>query len=156
MKLVKRQRSKIIRKVGWPRARRFTVKMDPTHPHVMEVFIAQNRAHMHAEIMRRENVTMSYIDVRCRGMVRHYFSKTDGRFVVRKGHIAARMFLNQADLRANPNEIVSHECAHAGMAWARLRKANLKKMDGEEVMAHATGRLCDRVIGIGHSMKVWG
>jgi hypothetical protein len=67
----------------------------------------------------------------------------------------ARMYLNAADLRQQPGEIISHECTHAGMAWARLRQANLRVMPGEEVLCHAVGRMTAQVNEIGHRIGIW-
>lgn len=128
------------------------IKPDPAMPHVVQVFLSPTRAHMRMTVKFK---TSSDCCARTMGMVRHYFSKATGRFVVRPGHVIAHMFLNFADLRAKPAEIVSHECTHAGMAWARLRKANLKQMEGEEVLCHAVGRMTNEVNRIGFMMGVW-
>ena len=88
-------------------------------------------------------------------MVCRYYSKADGRQVVRPGLVIARMFLNARDLRRNGMEIISHESAHAGMAWAEFRKANLAVMSGEEVMAYAVGRIARQVNKICQTASVW-
>jgi hypothetical protein len=75
------------------------------------------------------------------GTVFHFFSRVNGRYCMLHGHVVAQMFLSVRDLQNRPGEIVSHECGHAAMAWARLRRANLKQMPGEEVMCYALGRM---------------
>lgn len=135
-------------------ARIFRIRPDQSKPHVVEVRIARTRRHMHAEVMRIEGTTAAEAP-NCMGMVRHYFSRADGRFTVRPGLVIARMYLNIADLRAHPGEIVSHECTHAGMAWARLRNANLKDMPGEEVLCHAVGRMVVQLNTIGYRIGIW-
>ena len=135
-------------------ARVFRIRPDQSKPHVVEVRIARTRRHMHAEVMRIEGTKESEAP-NCMGMVRHYLSRADGRYVVRPGLVIARMYLNIADLRDMPGEIVSHECTHAGMAWARLRKANLKVMPGEEVLCHAVGRMVVQINSIGYKIGIW-
>lgn len=67
----------------------------------------------------------------------------------------ARMFLNVKDLKARPSEIVAHECGHAAMAWARLQRANLRQMLGEEVMCYALGRLVAQVNRVCFASGAW-
>lgn len=61
--------------------------------------------------------------------------------VSRPNLLVARIYLNARDLRARPNEIVSHEATHAAMGWARHQSANLHHMPGEEVLAYAVGHM---------------
>jgi hypothetical protein len=109
---------------------------------------------MHAEMLRVDGPDAG-VEPECMGLVRHWTSKIGARHIVRPGMIIARMYLNVPDLRAKPGEIVSHECTHAGMAWARLRKANLRVMPGEEVLCYAVGRMVAQVNSIGYAMGVW-
>lgn len=69
--------------------------------------------------------------------------------------IVARVYLNKRDLRCSPGEIISHECTHAGMGYARLERANLKYMRGEEVLAHAVGRMVAQLNRVCYAEKVW-
>lgn len=131
----------------------FRIKPDESKPHVVEVRIARTRKRMHAEMLRLDGHVET--EPRCMGMVRHWHSRADGRYVVRPGMLIARMYLNVDDLRKQPSEIVSHECTHAGMAWARLNKANLRHMPGEEVLCHAVGRMVAQVNSIGYAMGIW-
>jgi hypothetical protein len=90
------------------------------------------------------------------GLVRTWYGKHTRRpGVVRPGQLVARMYLNRVDLRKRPGEIVSHECGHAAMGWARFRQANLHLMDGEEVMCHALGQLVKQVNRICYAEGVW-
>lgn len=133
--------------------RRWLVKPDRSKPFCVELFISPTRKHMHRVMLAKCGIEER--DPRCAGLVRHYFSTVTGRYVVRPGQIIARMFLNAADLRATPGEIIAHECTHAGMAWARLRKAKLSGMDGEEVLCYAVGVMVAQVNHIGYSMGIW-
>ncbi len=89
------------------------------------------------------------------GSVQSYYSKVDGRPVVRPGFVIANMYLNRFDLKRNPTEIIAHECVHAGMAWATLRKETLKKMASEEVLAYATGDMTRQVTAICYATGVF-
>jgi hypothetical protein len=127
---------------------------EPGMPHVVQLFLSPTQQHMHATVFQKDGEWSAC--PRTAGMVRHYTSKVTGRYVVRPGHIIARMFLNAVDLRRNGMEIISHECTHAGMAWARLRRANLRQMPGEEVLCYATGRMARQVNRIGQIHRIWG
>ena len=89
------------------------------------------------------------------GLVRSWHNKIDKRPVIRPGMLVARVYLNVADLREKPSEIVAHEATHAGMAWARMRRANLHRMVGEEVLCHATGRMVAQLNRALYAAKVW-
>lgn len=81
------------------------------------------------------------------GCVRYVWSNaTRGkRPIVIEGRIVARMFLNDDDLKNAPADILAHEATHAGMAWARYKRANLKVMEGEEVLAYSVGHVTQRL-----------
>jgi len=133
--------------------RRWLIQPEPGRPFHVELFISPNPKHMRKMIDMKtgENET----DLRCMGLVKHYFSRATGRYVVRPGQIVAHMFLNAADLRRHPGEIIAHECTHAGMAWVRLQKANLAKMPGEEVLCYAVGRMVPQVNHICYAMGIF-
>lgn len=133
-------------------ARVSRVKPDEALPFVVEVRIARTRRHMREEIRRVDHHREG---VRTQGMVRSWFRKKSGEPVTRPGQMVARMYLNAADLRNRPSEIVSHECTHAGMAWARLRRANLAEMSGEEVLCHAVGAMVKQVNRVCYAHRVW-
>ena len=136
-----------------PRAKVHYLKPDPNMPHVVQLFLSPTRQHMRATVwMKEQDWAACPLTA---GMVRHYMSKVDGRYVVRPGHIIARMFLNAVDLRRNGMEIISHECTHAGMAWARLRRENLRRMVGEEVLCYAVGRMARQVNNISQMCRIW-
>ncbi len=123
--------------------RKFRVYPEPGRPHVVEVHVARNSRHMREDIRRLYDPKWSC--TRTEGMLASWRSKIDRRPVIRPGQVVARMFLNVQALRRRPGEIVSHECTHAGMAWARLRRANLRFMEGEEVLCYAVGRMVEQV-----------
>lgn len=133
-------------------ARVFRVRPDESLPFVVEVRIARHRRHMNEE-MRRLDRHVEH--PRTQGMLRSWHSILRGCAVIRPGGVIARMYLNTVDLRARPSEIVSHECTHAGMAWARLRRAKLEDMAGEEVLCHAVGALVRQVNRICFAHGVW-
>lgn len=135
-------------------ARVFRVMPDPGLPFIVEVRIARNRRHMIDEMRRVDD----FIDgdwSRTQGLVRSWSSKRDGSAVYRPRGLVARMYLNVADLRKRPSEIVAHECTHAGMAWARLRRANLRHMPGEEVLCHAVGQMVRQVNSVCYAHGVF-
>lgn len=135
------------------RAQVHYLRPDPDKPHRVQVFISPTRLHMRATVRFKEAE-----DVSCAGtagMVQHYSSKVTGRYVVRPGLIIARMFLNAVDLRVKPTEITTHECGHAAMAWARLRRADLSKMPGEEVMCYALGHMNRQLCNLLYRLKIF-
>ncbi len=133
-------------------ARRWLIKPDLDKPFVVELYISPTRKHMHtaANHIDGQNERPDFA-----GMVRHYSSRATGRKVVLPGQIIAKMFLNADDIRKNGGEIVAHECTHAGMAWSRLRKAQLSVMPGEEVLCYAVGVLAKQVNRICYKMGIW-
>lgn len=155
----RRKRERVERTVARPRlypARRYRVKPDPSRPFFVLLLLARDRRRMREAINWHDgSAAAADVERECMGMVRHYMSRVTGRLVVRPGQVIARMFLNVRDLRARPSEIVSHECGHAAMAWARLRGANLRRMAGEEVMCYALGRLVAQVNRICFAHGVW-
>lgn len=158
-KLEKRQRQKLGRVVHRDRvmpARVWRVHPEPGRPHIVEVRIARSRRAMRDEMRRIDDAKGEDLNVGCMGLVRHWHH-TRGRRHTRclAGYLLVRMYLNVPDLRDYPAEIVGHECTHAGMAWARLRRADLNVMAGEEVLAYAVGRLTEQVNRVAHAMGVW-
>jgi hypothetical protein len=127
---------------------------DESLPFHVEVRISRTRRRMLDEMRRCDGVDAS-IGPDTQGLVRHWMSKINGRFTVRPRGMVARMYLNVADLRVRPSEIVSHECTHAGMAWARIRGANLKHMPGEEVLCYAVGAMVKQVNRACYAHGVW-
>jgi len=139
-------------------ARVFRVHPDPDAPFVVEVRIARDPRRMRNEMRRVDGVKVlgqDGIGPDCSGLVRSWHDKRSGVSVARPGRLVARMYLNTRDLRKRPSEIVAHECTHAGMAWARLRRANLHVMPGEEVLCYAVGRLVKQVNRICFAHGVW-
>lgn len=91
----------------------------------------------------------------CMGLVRSWHGSIDGISRIRPGGVVARMYLNRVDLQAKPGEIISHECTHAGMAWVRLQRVSLSRMEGEEVLCYAVGKMVAQVNRIGHAERLW-
>lgn len=134
------------------RAQVHYLRPDPDKPHRVRVYISPTRQHMRTTI---DFVGDGGACAHTMGMVCSYTSQVDSRCVVRPGLVIANMFLNADDLRTHPTEIASHECAHAAMAWARLRRANLAVMDGEEVMCHALGRMTRQLTILLYAIKIF-
>lgn len=157
MRMTKRIRARVDRLTPRGRsapARVFRIEPETGRPFVVEVRIARHRRHMREEVLRLDGQHRG-IDRDCMGMVRHWGSKIGFRLTVRPRQVIARMYLNTRDLRQRPSEIVAHECTHAGMAWARLQRANLRVMDGEEVLCHSVGRMVAQVNRICYAHGVW-
>lgn len=150
---MKRQRVKRLRiPTCATRARVHYIKPDPAAPQVVKVYVAANRLHMRATVQFIERQDHG---LRCMGQVWSWTNGPLERPTLKRGRIVARMYLNADDLRAHPSEIVSHECTHAGMAWARWRRAELTGMVGEEVLCYAVGRMVKQVNRIGFMMGIW-
>lgn len=130
------------------RAQVHYIKPDPDLGYRVKVYVSPTRLQMRTTIRYIEGSWKAC--ARTMGMVCSTSGKAGGRQIV------ARMFLNVADLRRQGTEIISHECTHAGMAWVRLRGANLQHMPGEEVLCYAVGRMTKQVIRIGHMQRIWG
>lgn len=141
----KRQRAKVdrhaIHRERKAPGRVFRVYPDPSLPFVVEVRVARTRRRMRDATDFHEGAKHAEVDREVMGLVRHYYSRIKWRHVIRPRGMVARMYLNVKDLQAKPSEIVAHECGHAAMAWARIRRANLSVMPGEEVMCYALGQL---------------
>lgn len=135
-------------------ATRHLIQPDESRPFYVALLLSPSRRQMLATI-KFTGAPSHANDPRTMGMVRKYTSHADGRPVVRPGQIIAHMYLNGDDLRADASNILPHECTHAAMAWATLQKANLKNMEGEEVLCHAVGEMSRRVNQIAHMMGVW-
>lgn len=131
------------------------IKPDPAAPFVVEVRIARDRRRMRDATNYHEGAKNAERDRKCMGLVRSYHSRITGRSVIRPRGVIARMFLNVRDLRTHPSEIVAHECGHAAMAWARVKRADLSRMPGEEVMAHALGQLVRQLNAACYALGVW-
>lgn len=120
------------------RAEVIRIKPDPVRPFWVCVRVSPTRSHMRVTARFVSGVE---IEESVRGAVVTRSSVLRGTQKVLKGAYTCYMFLNARDLKDAPAEIVSHECGHAAMAWARQQKANLSVIDGEEVMCYALGRM---------------
>lgn len=139
-------------------SRLFRVRCHHSLPGTIEVRIARTRRQMLEDIIGwsapGEPITPNTL-----GQVSSYFYTRGRRFIgakMRPNYVVGRMFLNAQDLRRKPSEIVAHECTHAAMAWARLRRANLNHMPGEEVLAHAAGLLVRQVNSVCYAANAFG
>lgn len=124
---------------AWP-ARVFRILPDPARPYFhVEVRVHRTPGLMHREARRLDG---GDADGDWAGLCRTWHSRRLRQSgVTRPRGLVARIYLNVRELQRRPSEIVSHECAHAAMGWARIRRANLRVMPGEEVMCYALGKL---------------
>ena len=137
-------------------ARVWRVRPDHHRPFVVEVRIARDPRRMRDEMRRIDNATLDDLDPRGLGLVRHWSSVIGQRHVIRPRGVIARMYLNAQSISGGQGaEIIAHECTHAGMAWARLQRANLKVMPGEEVLCYAVGRMVPQVVHACRAMGIW-
>ena len=143
-RLAKRGFAKRVRRVHRSRlypARVWRLKPDPALPYVVELRVSRNNRCMQQEQIRFGD---NKPDPRAAGSCYFWFSTTtrDERPKLRAGLIVARILLNVHQLRDQPSELPAHECTHAGIAWARYRRADVFETGGgEEVLAYAVGRL---------------
>jgi hypothetical protein len=154
---VKRKRAKVMHKQADQErvfARRWSLDPDPGRPFKVELRIARTRHLMRTEVMRLQG---NHKDVgpECRGAVLHYVHKFGHKHRVVRGQCVAVMYLNAKDIKDDGANIIAHECTHAGLAYARNRRADLAKMPGEEVAAYAVGFMMRQACKIAHQMQIW-
>lgn len=124
------------------------------YPHaVVEVRLCRDRLRMAQAVRQQGHTTGHDLALESAGMVIGSWRRATKTDSLRAGRMVARMFLSARSVRNWPTEIISHECGHAAMCWARWRRANLDEMPGEEVMCYALGRL---VAQLNHYMIAWG
>lgn len=149
-KRVREKRRIVIHRARLLPARLFRIWPDRAQfPHaIVEVRFCRDTRRL-VESTRQQGWPADPDDYRCAGMVRDFGSRTrpfgSRRMVLHGGRVVAQMWLSVRDVRQRQSEIVSHECGHAAMAWARWRGANLDRMPGEEVMCYALGRMVAQV-----------
>lgn len=154
-RLVKRERVKVIHKQAHQErvfSRRWLLEPEPGKPFKVELRIARTRHLMRTEIKR---LTQNEVEPECRGAVTHYRHSFGHKHRVVSGQRVAIMFLNAKDIQDDGANIIAHECTHAGLAYARNRRANLAHMPGEEVAAYAVGYMTREVCAIARYMKIW-
>lgn len=135
-----RQQVRRIKPTGdWP-ARVFRIHPDPDFPRYhVEVRVHRTAAHIHREHQRLDGRSEGSDWA---GLCRTWHARRlRAPGVARPRGLIARIYLDATALQRRPGEIVTHECGHAAMGWARFRRANLGRMPGEEVMCYALGRL---------------
>lgn len=132
--------------------RLYRVLLDAAHPrYCVEVRIARTNRHMRT-LGHRDG---DPIEPACMGLVRHYVKRIGGARTTINNGVVARMWLNRQDLAREPSEIVSHESAHAAMAWVRFRGENLRNMRSEEVLCYAVGRLVAQINRVCYAERIW-
>jgi hypothetical protein len=137
--------------------RLYRVKCHHAIPGVIEVRIARTRRQMFEDIIGW-HAPGEPVEPSTQGQVTSYYHKRGRRFIagkMRPNYVVGRMFLNAQDLREKPSEIVSHECAHAAMAWVRLHRVDLSHMPGEEELCYAVGRLTRQVNRVCYAAKAF-
>lgn len=133
-------------------AGRWTLEPEPGQPFKVELRIARTRHLMRTEVKR---LTGNEVGPDCRGAVTHFRHKFGHVHRVKPGQRVAIMHLNAQDIRDDGANIIAHECTHAGLAYARNRRANLDHMSGEEVAAYAVGRMVRQTCAIARYMRIW-
>jgi hypothetical protein len=154
-RLVKRVRVKVIHKQAHQErvfARRWSLEPEPGRPFHVELRVARTRHLMRTEIRR---LTGTEVEAEFRGAVTHYQHKFGHVHRATPSQRVAIMFLNAKDIQYDGANIIAHECTHAGLAYARNRKANLDHMPGEEVAAYAVGYMMRQVCAITRHMRIW-
>lgn len=104
----------------------------------VEVRVFDTRAEMCADLAEQGYETDSDVQGQCSG-VEHYnkAGRLTGKFAI--------MWLNAEDVRANPAEIVPHECIHAAMRHMANRRVDLSNLAGEEALCYTSGSLCRQI-----------
>jgi hypothetical protein len=156
----KRMRKKVERLVARERlmaGRVHRVKPNPNEPYIVEVRLARDRLRMRQLMSYHDGPELdAEVERECGGLVRTWYGKrTKTPGLVRPRFMVARMYLNVKDLQDRPSEIVAHECTHAAMGYARLKRAHLGYMHGEEVLAYAVGHLTREVNNVCYAAGVW-
>lgn len=133
----------------------FRLRPDPGMPHIVELRLARDRRRMFQSMIFHDGAGGS--DPEVMGLVRSWWGRRTRRAGISiRRLLVARIYLNRRDLREHSGmEIITHECTHAGLAWARFRRANLGRMAGEEVACYASGRLARQVNNACQAMGVW-
>lgn len=114
----------------------------------VEVRFFDTRKEMHSDLVAQCYEVTPCVEGQCSG-VAHYnkAGRLTGKFAV--------MWLNAEDVRANPAEIVSHECIHAAMRHMVNRKVDLSNIAGEEALCYTAGSLTRQVNNRLHAMGVF-
>ncbi|MES2320190.1 MAG: hypothetical protein V4631_22155 [Pseudomonadota bacterium] len=156
-RLAKRVRAKVIHKQADRErvaARRWVISIEVGRPFKLELRIARTAHLMRTEVMRLHGPGKD-MGPECRGAVLHYQHRFGHKHRVVRGQVVCAMYLNAKDIQDDGANIIAHECTHAGLAYARNRRADLDHMPGEEVAAYAVGRLTREVCAIARYMRIW-
>lgn len=100
------------------------------------------------------------IESNCMGLVRTWQGPRTGRAgVLLPRMVVARMFLNVRDLRRCGTLVISHECGHAALGYARFLGIGLgaaqRSMPAEEVVCYAIGELTSQIVRGCYARGVW-
>lgn len=114
----------------------------------VEVRFFGSRVEMHADMIVQCYEVSTDVAGQCSG-VAHYnkSGRLTGKFAV--------MWLNAGDVRANPAEIVSHECIHAAMRHITNRRVDLSKIEGEEALCYTAGSLVRQINNKLHKIGIF-
>lgn len=154
-RMVKRVRAKVVHKQADKErvfARRWLLEPEPGRPFRVELRVARTRHLMRTEMLRLHGTA---VEAECRGAVNHFVHKFGHKHRVIPRQRVAVMHLNAKDIQEDGANIIAHECTHAGLAYARNRRANLDHMPGEEVAAYAVGYMMRQVCAIARQMRIW-
>ena len=128
-----------------PTTRRFRLRAFPEDRLVLELRVSRTRRLMHADVLRTEGEALANRAV-CMGMVKAWHHRIGGAPRTLPGQVYARMYLNLEDLQCAPEEIITHECTHAALAWARHHELDLRSEAAEELLCYANGLLTEQVV----------
>lgn len=128
-----------------PATRRFRLHPLPADRLVLDLRVSRTRRLMHADVLRTEGQALANRS-ECMGMVKAWHHRIGGAARTLAGQVYARMYLNLQDLQHHPEEIITHECTHAALAWARLHRLDLRQEAGEELLCYANGLLTAQVV----------
>lgn len=148
------------------KSKRYTITASHGSRELVEIRLSRTRREMFAEAKRLDELDLAddndiprpaHVSRRgkCSGACRSWSLKRNGDGCSRPAlgaRIVARVYLCKETLST---EIFTHELGHAAMAYARLRRADLGKMPGEEVMCYALGHMCSELGDLFHRIGAW-
>lgn len=114
----------------------------------VEVRFFDTRVEMHADMEGKGYETEPDVQGQCSGIA-HY--NRSGRLTGKFAYI----WLNADDVRANPAELVSHECIHAAMRHIQNRRVDLSGMAGEEALCYTAGSLTRQINDKLHKIGIY-
>jgi len=128
------------------KSKRYTVTASEGSNVLIELRLSRTQREMCDEALRLDEVRLDKnvkgvgTQGACQSWTARRSRRTVGKTEPNRGNrVVARVYLNMEYLDTN---VFTHEAGHAAMAYARLKKANLKVMEGEEVMCYSLGHIC--------------